>query len=679
MGSVIEKVAGTAPASGASTLTLTLTSTLVASDVLVVLVWSGSTGGMSVAGTGGSSMTLCGDISTASGGRLRAYYKTGQTGAGLTVTVNTLSGPYAARVRAFVIRGLTSSTFDGFVQSPFGSHQTGVGADVLSGGRTIGKDQVAIGFVGLHASITTFPGTSSTPAASDWTAYDLDNAPVSIAQSATATFENNTVGARPTPQLGFRPSVTNYGGAAYFVFGAPETPPPVHTIVRTAQVVGSTTHNLVLPTLQASDQLVLVTGKLNGGSFAVSGGVTWVPFHNYQVEASDTRMYVYTATGITGTPTVTFTSDGVSSNNSYLLYIIRGAQPILTSAASSWYATDGVVDAADPIVPAGTAEGPAALAAGYGQVALFVGALAANSAHDQPPYAPTPATGWVVDNNPQVASPGFILGASRLVPGLNTVQGNLRSSASVRMGSLMLVTGMADTTTFIERVSTEVAVANSGVSIPITTDLLPSDLIVVTVCRGQSAGVPTVSGLGATYSQRWSLAYTTSGQTAYMFTGTGGSGPGNLSVTVGSVSQGAVVDVWIIRGLVSTNLFGSFEGTPVPTTGALQRSLAATPVPANSAIILLGNHGSPTSTLTPFPTSPTPGGDWSQKRAGNFTVGNVAQNFWTANRMIAPSGEPNVAASYPSQLVSSSGMLAAFVFGTPPAPWLAAGWGVPIR
>lgn len=99
------------------------------------------------------------------------------------------------------------------------------------------------------------------------------------------------------------------------------------------------------------------------------------------------------------------------------------------------------------------------------------------------------------------------------------------------------------------------AIASLGSATPtITTSLVPTDRVVVLLMKSATAGTPSVSGLGATWT---TLQAGIATKDHYMFTATGVTGGGTVTVSVGSASGDYAL--WVLRSSVSASIttFGS--------------------------------------------------------------------------------------------------------------------------
>lgn len=207
-----EIITGTAaPSTGTN---FPVTTSLVASDLVVVTWGRGTTGAATLSGLGG---TWTAAFDATSGKRVMLRFTSGVTGSG-TVTLNPGAGD-TANVVIYVIRGLTSPTTYALQQSTWSTATTPANTDEMTPSQSFGMDQVAVLIGTCTAGTVTFP--SNPVPALGWT--------VDMALSTDADFyAAHLIGTDAgTTQGGIRSTSTNTLGVAMFVFGTATTAPPL--------------------------------------------------------------------------------------------------------------------------------------------------------------------------------------------------------------------------------------------------------------------------------------------------------------------------------------------------------------------------------------------------------------------------------------------------------------------
>lgn len=175
---VVEAVPG-AISGGGATNNFTVTTTLIASDVIVVV--SGlrvNTNTVTLGGLGGISWTQ--DFTGNNGGArgLRAWHASGATGSG---TVSITHSGSATRATVLVLRGLNSTTLEGVQQTVFDSLNK---ASAATPSQSFGQDQVAVLAAFSSTTSVTFTIPSGATPASGWTVDDNTaggNPPITVA------------------------------------------------------------------------------------------------------------------------------------------------------------------------------------------------------------------------------------------------------------------------------------------------------------------------------------------------------------------------------------------------------------------------------------------------------------------------------------------------------------------
>lgn len=199
--------------------------------------------------------------------------------------------------------------------------------------------------------------------------------------------------------------------------------------------VASTSSSISFTTTFVTSDLMILVFSRNASAVpsALSiDGITPTQYGSTMRPGLDnTRVSIYTATGMTGSASLTFTT-GAASFNRFVAFIIRGlTNPAITAdALSDWSSTT---------TAANTDEGPSALSFNTGQIGVFVGI--ANSGTVTFPSNTTPAAGWVTDhsigNGNGEHRAAHVIGTTS-----GTVQANIRSTqASALLATWMLVAG----------------------------------------------------------------------------------------------------------------------------------------------------------------------------------------------------------------------------------------------
>ena len=196
----------------------------------------------------------------------------------------------------------------------------------------------------------------------------------------------------------------------------------------------SSSGSIPLTSTLVSSDLVLIVHARNSGSASGSrtiGGSSPTFYQEWTNVSGPTA--VYTATGLTGSHTLSYTV-GISSTQAYAVYVVRGlTNPAITATAeSTWTTGFSAINADEFTTTAAVDSGQAVVAIGNvqgGGTATF-------------PSNPTPSTGWTADN---VASGGgTICAASRVFTALEgSTRMGIRSSLSGRIASVMLILGDA--------------------------------------------------------------------------------------------------------------------------------------------------------------------------------------------------------------------------------------------
>lgn len=144
--------------SASATTPVTLTSTLVAGDIVVVSYSYFFTGVSSAPTVTGGTFNSIFTAKRLNNPRQSAYWVTGLTGAGKVITIPSAQGITGAAIVA-VVRGLTSPVVAGTESSAYGSVSTR-SSEAIPGGLTVSSNKVAllIGMREATAGATSFTG-----------------------------------------------------------------------------------------------------------------------------------------------------------------------------------------------------------------------------------------------------------------------------------------------------------------------------------------------------------------------------------------------------------------------------------------------------------------------------------------------------------------------------------------
>lgn len=136
--------------------------------------------------------------------------------------------------------------------------------------------------------------------------------------------------------------------------------------------------------------------------------------------------------------------------------------------------------------------------------------------------------------------------------------------------SAKVVTGGGPTISAVEVIPSDVA-ANTTAVLAVTTTLRASDRVVVMLLKSSTAGTPSISGLGATWT-----AHIASGTTLdhNLWSATGLTGTGSISVASGGTSSVGDCIAWVLRSSSDSAivLHGSTEAVSSAATAGVTTS-----------------------------------------------------------------------------------------------------------
>lgn len=214
------------------------------------------------------------------------------------------------------------------------------------------------------------------------------------------------------------------------------------------------------------------------------------------------------------------------------------------------------------------------------------------------------------------------------------------------------------------------AIATSGSAVvTITTALVPTDRLVVMVVKSSTAGTPSVSGLGT-----WTtLQAGTSSLDHYLFTTTGVTGGGNITISVGSAAGDYVALVLRSTVSASVTVHGSakFDTIPAANTATQAADITA----ALTGMAVFASAGATGGTLT-FPhATALPSSGWTTGRTGTNSNSKFIYQVLAADTTV------RVPASI-SSIASLALLVGVFTDGDSGAPPALTstfvGWGNPI-
>jgi hypothetical protein len=211
------------------------------------------------------------------------------------------------------------------------------------------------------------------------------------------------------------------------------TVPEVSTVDPAANVTSSLA---IATTLVPSDLiLVIYTNSATGAGTRTINGVAMTQYTATTWQnGGTTRLRVYTATGLTGSHSLSYSTSSLSTTNRYTLYVIRGLtnSAITSNAISTWAAGT---------TASNTDEGHTGVAVDNGQAAFVVGAW--DSGTVTFPSNPTPS-GWTTDRV-DTAGGGRHNSAHLVFSSAVTAQVNIQSTLSTAVAVAMFVVGDAVT------------------------------------------------------------------------------------------------------------------------------------------------------------------------------------------------------------------------------------------
>lgn len=210
---------------------------------------------------------------------------------------------------------------------------------------------------------------------------------------------------------------------------------------------------------------------------------------------------------------------------------------------------------------------------------------------------------------------------------------------------------------------------SSSATVTIATSLVPTDRLVVMVMKVSTAGTPSVSGLGT-----WTtLQAGSSSLDHYLFTTTGITGGGNITVSVGSAAGDYVVFVLRSSITASITVHGSGKFDSIPAANAASQVADITGGLTGMFVCAAANASA--GTLT-FPHSTAlPVGSWTTARVGTNTTSKFISQTLAANTTVRVPASASAIASV-ALLV---GVFTDGDTGAPPALTSTfIGWGNPI-
>jgi hypothetical protein len=378
---VVENQYGFVACCAGTPFTFTTQNAIGPTDVVVLSYDRGKSGSYAKSGTLASGWTTLYDgfYSGLNNMRNVIEYQTGLTmAAGQTLTVTTTGlTAFGAHMSLLILRGLNvPSSFP--VVLPLGWDGASTAATFYAPDGTLDVGQIA-NTIGYRSSITApFPAATSLPA-TDWV-YDYlssgDGAVSHIVGTGRSLLRPGLVGA------------SSQVGIASVTFGRPLAPFP-STYYRAVTPGSFTTGSFqIYPSLFASDLVVVIYSRAHSaeGSVSIDGGTLgllgeWV--------TAIYRERVYTITGLTGYHTISYETQG-STSNVIAVYVIRDlTNPGITAyRASSWDQVES---------PSGTLESTPTAPIGPRQVAIGLAIVAQTNSTITWPASPTPSTGWIVD------------------------------------------------------------------------------------------------------------------------------------------------------------------------------------------------------------------------------------------------------------------------------------------
>lgn len=181
-----------------------------------------------------------------------------------------------------------------------------------------------------------------------------------------------------------------------------------------------------------------------------------------------------------------------------------------------------------------------------------------------------------------------------------------------------VVGGGGGPTTNVVEVQSGAATTNATPTI--ATTLLSTDRVVITVSKQSTAGVPAVSGLGATWVTD---ASNTSTYDLYVYSAAGITGGGTVTIALNGAGDWTL---HVLRSSVAaTPALVSAQVLPFAAAAAgTVRSTSGVATSAGAAVIGVARISAGTIS---FPTSSTPGGGWTTDYTSGTTVKAISQTI----------------------------------------------------
>lgn len=188
----------------------------------------------------------------------------------------------------------------------------------------------------------------------------------------------------------------------------------------------------------------------------------------------------------------------------------------------------------------------------------------------------------------------------------------------------------------VEILTGAIAASSSGTP-TVTTTLRPSDCVVVALIKSSTTGTPSISGLGATWTNHQAG---TSLFDHYLWSASGVTGGGTVTINVGSASGDFVV--WVLRSAIDSPITAHGTSKGDGTTGAGVSVQATDIASATTGMFAVGAAVVTSGTLT-FPSADNlPASGWTTDRDGTNSVCRFISRELSAN------GTVRMAASHPS-------------------------------
>jgi hypothetical protein len=357
----------------------------------------------------------------------RVWWATGMVGA--TTLSITNGGSIASEGMVWVIRGLSSPTLDEVIISTYGT-TIARQKDVTAASGGAGQVAVMTGIV-ESGSLPTFP-VDMAPG-EGWIAS-------SIAGSYGITY--GAVRVLDEPILPVRGGVGansgGYMGGALLLFGtASAGPDEPRVLERDWRNVPASSSGSIVPAVPmlADDVLLLLAHKSNAGTFPITLNGTPLTAELTRDTQGGTgdKLYVYRVTGVTGSPTIAWTTDSAIVSAELAIIHARGLRStdIHEVREAGW---DGVlkttgVPVATPVVDAGE-----------GQLLVHIG-LVVTTTSTATETAP-PAAEWTLNAHGSPSGSRMFVAMNMLQEDETDVTGSVTPvSSDARLGTMMLVVG----------------------------------------------------------------------------------------------------------------------------------------------------------------------------------------------------------------------------------------------